>query len=131
MKRLIPIILSAMIVLCLAACGSSFDFDKEAAVSKAEQAVTVINTRDYDDIAALFREDLRSQVSAESIESSWDTQLEEAGAFTEYKSETAVGKVEDETQYIVVVLVCKYENSTLTYTISLDTDLEIVGMYMK
>jgi hypothetical protein len=33
--------------------------------------------------------------------------------------------------YAVAVLVCKYENGSATYTISIDADGLVCGLYMK
>lgn len=51
----------------------------------------------------------------------------------EFKSAAAASQESKSTgeNYAVAVLVCKYENASLTYTIFMDVDLNIVGMYMK
>ena len=132
MKKFTSAVLAILLIAALSACGSSsFQFDKAAAISTAENAVEVIDTRDYDAIVKLFREDLQSQTSADSIKSAWDSPLAAAGDFVGYKSETATAITQSGTDYIVVVLTAEYQNSTLTYTISLDTDMNIAGMYMK
>ena len=132
MKKFASAVLAVLLITALSACGSSaFQFDKSAAISQAESAVEVIDTRDYDAIVKLFREDLQGQTSADSIRSAWDSQLAGAGTFVGYKSETATAIKQSGTDYIVVVLTTEYQNSTLTYTISLDTDMNVVGMYMK
>ena len=136
MKKTLLSVLAVIIIMTLTSCSSSnsssnFEFDKDSAIFRAKEAVEVVNTRDYEEIVKLFREDLREQVKADEIKSALDSQLKKAGDFTKYESETAVAQKQSGTEYIIVVLVCKYENSTLIFTISLDTDMNIVGLYMK
>jgi outer membrane lipopolysaccharide assembly protein LptE/RlpB len=132
MRKFVAAVLAVLLIAALCACGSpAFQFDKTAAITTAESAVEVIDTRDYDAIVKLFREDLQSQTSADSIKTAWDSQLAAAGDFVGYKSETATAVTQSGTDYIVVVLTAEYQNSTLTYTISLDTDMNVAGMYMK
>jgi hypothetical protein len=132
MKKAASVIFIIVILLALASCsGSNITFDKASVVSKAEKVVEVINTKDYTSVTKVLREDLQSKVSADSLKAAWDSQLTNAGSFVGYKSETASAVKQNGSDYIVVVLVCKYENSTLTYTISFDTDLNVAGLYMK
>ena len=60
-------------------------------------------------------------------------QLSDLGAFVEYKSVMAAGTKDQKTQedYAVVVVTAVYQNGNATYTISVDRDLAVVGLYMK
>ncbi len=144
MKRVL--ILGAVIIgiILLYACsgfgsgsGSSSklsdSYNEEDVTAKAKEAILVIQTKDYDSINGLLREDLRDQLTADSIKQAWDKRLTDAGNFIEYKSITTVGQKSKTTgeDYAAVLLTCTYEKDTLVYTITMDAKLEIVGMYMK
>jgi len=132
MKKMTSTLMAVMLLMTLAACNSSnIEYDKDAAIAAAEDVVDVINTRDYEAITALFREDLQADVTADSLEAAWDSSLQEAGEFVGYKKETTRAVNQAGVDYIVVVLVSEYENNSLTYTISFDTDMNVAGMYMK
>ncbi|PKM72115.1 MAG: hypothetical protein CVU91_10290 [Firmicutes bacterium HGW-Firmicutes-16] len=136
MKKLLLPILVVILILSLAACSSNklADIYKEdEVIAKAKNVVETINTQDYDAVVAFVREDLQSQLTADSLESVWKPMLDESGVFKDYKTVVAYGQKSKSTseEYAVCVLVCTYENATRTFTISLDKDLAVVGMYMK
>jgi hypothetical protein len=108
-------------------------YDENAVISRAKEVVEVINTHDYDAIQAELRDDLEDDLTSDQLKAAWDKTLTDAGDFKDYKSITTVGQKSKSTgeDYAQVVLVCNYENATLIYTIIMDANLEIVGMYLK
>lgn len=137
-KTILIITVVMMLVFMLSACGASSSkladiYTEEAVISRAEEVVNVINTLDYSAINAELRADLRDRLTAESLETEWDPMLGKAGAFKEYTQTATAGQKSKSTgeDYATVILVCDYEESTLTFTIVMDKDLEIVGMYLK
>ena len=136
MKELIKIVLFFGLLLTFTACSSdklSSSFDKDEVTDKAKAVVEVINTKDYAAIIALFRSDLQDQITADQLQQAFDEQLEAAGTFSDFKSIVIKSENDKSTneEYAVVILEAVYENKTLIYTISFDTDLELVGLYMK
>lgn len=124
--------LAAVLLLSLAACGSSFEYDKDAADKRAREVTDVLVAQDYDAIVALFREDLQSLTTAEDFKAAWDPYLQDAGAFVEIKGVSTAGQTDKaDNQYIVAAVSCKYENAARTYTIVFDTDLNVTGLYLK
>lgn len=136
MKKTAIALVALLLMGLVTACGGgnlAEGFEEDAVVARAKKAVEVINTRDYEAVNALLREDLQSLASADTWKDAWDQSLGEAGAFVSYKKAVAVGQKDKNTgeDYAVVVLTCTYENGTRIFTISMDADLEIVGMYMR
>ena len=136
MKKLIKIVLFFGLLLTFTACSSdklSSSFDKDEVTDKAKAVVEVINTKNYAAIIALFRSDLQDQITADQLQQAFDEQLEAAGTFSDFKSIVIKSENDKSTneEYAVVILEAVYENKTLIYTISFDTDLELVGLYMK
>lgn len=136
MKKFLSLSLALLMLLSLAACGSaglSEEYDEAEVLARAKELVLLINTLDYEAVCGQLREDLSGAISPEELENAWDESLEKAGAFVEFKSAAASSQESKSTgeNYAVAVLVCKYENASLTYTIFMDVDLNIVGMYMK
>ena len=136
MKRIMTALIAFSLLLSFAACSSSKLADiysQDEVIARAKDFVDTINTLDYDAVVSGIREDLQSQVTSESLKSAWGPLLDEAGAFEEYKTVVAYGQKDKTTDedYAVCVLVCTYENASRTFTISMDKNLEIVGLYMK
>ena len=136
MKRLIKIVLFFGLSLTITACSSdklSNSFDKEEVTDKAKAVVEVINSKDYAAVVTLIRSDLQDQITADQLQQAWDEQLEAAGTFSDFKSIVTKSENDKTTneEYAVVVIEAVYENKTLIYTLSFDTDLKLVGLYMK
>ncbi len=136
MKKACSLLFAALMVMSLAACASaklSEDYSEDEVIARAKEVITVINTLDYSAVSAELRDDLESKLTAEQLKAGWDTSLKNAGAFVEYTTETTAGQKSQSTDedYALAILVCKYENASLTFTIIMDKNLDIVGMYMK
>ncbi len=137
MKKFAIIPIVFVLIVTLTACGSpkklAETYNEDEVIARAKEVVDVINTLDYDAINAQLRKDLQDKLTAEQIKKGFNDKLEKAGSFKEYKNIVTLGQKSKSTgeDYAVVILICTYENSTLTYTITMDASLEIVGMYQK
>jgi hypothetical protein len=130
--KFVILTLTAALLLSLAACGSSFEYDEDTADRRAREVTDVLVTQDYDAIVGLFREDLQSLTTAEAFKDAWDPYLKDAGAFVEIRSIRTAGQTDKAgDQYIVAAVSCKYENAKRTYTIVFDTDFNVAGLYLK
>lgn len=134
MKKLGKYLLAALVsatLLLLPACGSSFEYDKDAAIKSAQELIEVTNTKDYQAVVDMLPENLQAQISADILKEGCDSLLTASGAFVEYGDATTTGVTQNNVNYIVVVVPCKYENDTRTFTITYTTDLEIAALEMK
>ncbi len=136
MKKALIFLFAIALILSLAACGESKladAFSEEEVIANAESYVETINTLDFEAVVAGLREDLQSQVTAGSLESAWGPLLDKAGKFEKYTTVVVYGQKDKTTQedYAVCVLVCKYENASRTFTLSMDKDYKFIGLYMK
>jgi hypothetical protein len=136
MKKLCLSLFALLLTLSLAACASAElaeGFDETEVKTRAKELVATINTQDYDAVIAEIREDLQSQLSAQSLDEAWTPLLDDSGTFEAFSSVAVYGQADKATgdNYAVCVLVCKYEDASRTFTISMDEDMEIVGLYMK
>ena len=134
MKRLICCLL--LFAFLLIACTSqelSDAFDQETLEDTAGKTVELLNDRNFEDVTALVREDLQELLSAQQLETALEPVLDDYGTFEEIKSITMVGSNDAETQeeFAVCVLICNYENGKATYTLTFDTEYQLVGLYLK
>lgn len=122
--------------ITLAACTSAKlaeNYDENIVTERAKAIVEMINSQNYEKVNAEIRDDLQDQLTPEKLKDAIGAKLVEAGAFLEYQSIATLGqnsKTSGE-DYAVVVLIGKYENSTVMFTISMDSNLDIVGLYVK
>lgn len=135
-KKLAAILLLAAMTVCFGGCSSmalAEGFDEATVQKAAEQIVDYEVAADYESIEAMFRDDLKEVLPAASLEASVNQYFSERGAYQETKSITVVGQQDTNTKedYAVAVAVVQFENAKITYTISFDADMKVVGLYMK
>lgn len=137
MKRIISALLSLSAAITLAACGSSGKLDggflKEDVIARGKDVVLLLNASDYASVENMVREDVKSVLSAQVLETALDGYIKNAGAFSEFIGQAATSQKDTSSgqYYAVAVLVAKYANASYTFTISFDKDMKIVGLYMK
>ncbi|HHT16309.1 MAG TPA: DUF3887 domain-containing protein [Papillibacter sp.] len=132
MKKAAAALLCAALLLTAACSSQAFEFDEDAAVSAAKDVIDLVYVLDFDAIYGLFREDVRELVTAESLEAAIAPIMDQSGAFVEHKKAQAVAHNDKQFGEIIIVGVqTKYENETLTYTISFDRDFNLVGLYIQ
>lgn len=122
--------------IMLSACTSTQladSYDQNAVIERGKEVVEIINSQDFEAVNAELRDDLQSQLTAAQLQEAIEQKLVDAGAFVEFQSITTLGQKSKSTgeDYATVVLVGKYEKSTLVFTITMDANLDIVGLYTK
>lgn len=108
-------------------------FDENSVAEHAKGIVELINAKDFDSVNSELRDDLESQLTANQLQEAMETKLDEAGQFVQYKSIAIVGQKSKTTgeDYATAVVVGEYEKGNLIFTITMNIDLEIVGIYLK
>ncbi|MCF6459547.1 DUF3887 domain-containing protein [Clostridium sp. Cult3] len=138
MKRRTKIGLIALLLVCiftLSACKKkelSNEFDQEQVEELAISVVDMVNKEDAEGIKAISNEEMKQAMTDDIFEQVFDMVKQ----FGEYKevSEIDVTGVEDKASkepIAVVVLKAKYTDKEAIYTISFDTDMKLVGLYVK
>lgn len=136
MKKYLRVLIVILVMSLLFGCSGnklSDKFDEQEVLDKGKEVVDVINTRQYEDVIALLREDLQSQITADQLVTAWDDQIVAAGEFDKIRN-TAIESQEDSVtkeEYVTVILEAIYAEDTLIYTLSFDEDLMMIGLYMK
>ena len=75
---------------------------------------------------------MQETLTAEALAAAAGDMMAAAGEFQEYKSIAVVGqKDQSGTDCAVAVAVASFKNSKITYTVSFNADMEIIGFYMK
>ena len=99
----------------------------------AEALIGYINEDDLEGLCSVpMSELMKEAMTVEQMEAVLEQNLGNRGAFVEYKSNVAVGGKDSEgVDAAVAVVVAKYENKTVTYTISYDKEMNLIGFYLK
>lgn len=135
--KMIRILFSLLVFsITLSACASTKladTYDEKIVTERAKEVVEMMNAQSFDKVNAEIRDDLQDQLTSSKLKEAIGAKLAEAGAFIEYPSISTLGQKSKTSgeDYATVVLVGKYENSTVVYTITMDTNLDIVGLYVR
>lgn len=108
-------------------------YDENIVIERGQEVVEIINTQDFDLVNAELRDDLEDQLTSNQLKEAMGQKLIDAGSFVEYPSISTLGQKSKSTgeDYATVVLVWKNENSTLVFTITMDSNFDLVGLYLK
>lgn len=137
MKTSLLLVLVLTLSLTLAGCGGSklaAGFDENTVKQAARSAIDKMNAKEYSKITdEMVRDDLKKALSADVLAGAAAQIIGDSGAFDSYANEVVAGSKSKTTNedYAVAVMVAKYANKKVTYTISFDTSMKIVGFYMK
>ena len=134
--KVLCIVLAVMLAaLGLGGCSSTKlaeAFDEAAVKEAAQAAVDHLNAGEYEECVAMMSQEMQAALTAEALAAAAGDAMAKAGEFQEYKSIAVVGQKDSAgTDCAVAVAVASFKNSKITYTVSFNTDMEIIGFYMK
>lgn len=129
MKKVIAAICIIGMIFGLTACGSKLNsaFDEEKLKSSAEEVLKNLNNKDYDKITAKVVEGTKDKLSPEVLKNAWEPISEKLGDYDSIAKEVVTGKDNSAS----VVIVAKYENSKMQLSVNYNTDMEIIGLFIK
>lgn len=132
-RILIFVLLFSVILSGCASKKLAETYDENIVIKRGQEIVALINSQDFDLVNAELRDDLEDQLTVNQLKEAMGQKLIDAGSFLEYQSTSTLGQKSKSTgeDYATVVLVGKYENSTLIFTITMDSNLDLVGLYLK
>ncbi len=137
MKQIRMLFILLICTIALSACTSATKladiYDEKIVTERAKEIVEMINSQDFDKVNAEIRTDLQDRLTSNQLKDAIGAKLVESGAFIEFPSITTFGQKSKTSgeDYATAVLVGKYEKSTLVFTITMDSNLDIVGLYVK
>ncbi|WOO87886.1 DUF3887 domain-containing protein [Mollicutes bacterium LVI A0039] len=136
MKKLYLVVITLVLAVVLSGCSAPELADIYVGTEVEEfgkEIVELANDKDYQAINDRARDDLKDALSAQVLEEVITPLLDNGGTFVDYKRIDVFGGVDDQTgeDFATVVLICEYENSKLSYTITVNQDYQIVGFYIK
>ena len=118
----------------LVSCGQKSlpeGFDGEEVLKSARSVVAQLSEKNYTGVAEQFSSVMEG-LDEKTLSETMDQKLDALGTFVSVTSEDLTGgSSETIGEFATAVLVCEYENGTATYTISIDKDGRICGLYAK
>lgn len=142
MKRISAVLSAIVLSFALAGCSASSQkyeklsskFNQATVKSNSKSVVSLVNSGDYQKVSdTMVSSTIKRDLSADVLKNAVSPVLDKAGKFDTINSDTVTGLVDTKTkkEYAVSVVTAKYQNRTVQYTISFDTDMKIEGFYIK
>lgn len=132
------LIILTMMCLTLGGCSGGSTklaegFDEAVLKTEAEALVQAINDNNYEEFIKKADDTMKGAIPQESFESKVVEYAKSKGTFDSIDKEVVVGQKDEKsgTEFGVVVVVAKYSDGNIQYTISYDKDMNLVGFYLK
>ncbi len=106
-------------------------FEKNSVYKTAKSFIISLSGRQYDRCYRRFSGNMQTAMDREKLQSTLDTVLAGLGDFVRFKGISVCPKKILGEDYAVCTVKCIYENGPATYTISLDKNLLVSGLYIK
>lgn len=131
MKKLLTLILWVV----LSGCANSIPngFTQEALESKAQSVVSLLQEGNTEAVLSLMRSDVAAMITADQLTQVIEAKYASVGAVKETKSFLISDTKDPSTQelYALVIVQVDHEKGRATYTLSFNTNYELVGLYLK
>ena len=107
-------------------------FDEANVTSIAKEVIVQMSEGDFEAVVEQFTPEMKKALDAKALEDSVGGILKDLGEFKGHKKvSTTSSKNEEIGEFAVVIITSTYENGNATYTISVDKNDQIVGLYLK
>lgn len=129
-KRALIFVAVIFMIVNFSACSSqklSDKYNEDELHSTTENLIDQMNNKDFNAVASQVDESIKDQLSADILENAWTTYFQNVGKFE------SISKMvfQEKDDMAIVVAVAKYAEKDVQYTITYNTDLKIMGLYMK
>lgn len=122
-----------MVVGVAIGCAStklSEDFDSATVEASATKVIEHLNQKDYDAITALFKAEYREKITAKVLEDAVKKTYNDA-AFTKFEDTTVIGQKKGDVDSAVAIVQTRYGEKKVIFTVVYNTDMELIGFFMK
>src|SRR5699024_12270505 len=126
-KSIITVCMVIMMFVLVACEGNKVDEScADHYIKEADKIIDLVNDGNYEETHSNCDENMKSQLPVEDMEELTEI-IEQAGKF----SEISKASVEEKDDLYVTVLVAKYSAKKLVFTITLDENDKVAGLYIK
>lgn len=135
MKKRYIVFPAAAFALLLAVCAGGSDlpegFEKNQVLQKAKYFIKCLNARNYEKCYNAFNPIMETSMNLEKLQATMDPIFDVLGGFVRVKGISLSSRKVLGADYAVCTIKCIYENGAANFTLSLDKDLKLGGLYIK
>ncbi|MFR7989402.1 MAG: DUF3887 domain-containing protein [Anaerovoracaceae bacterium] len=129
------IVVPAALALLYAICAGSGElpggFEKNHVFRSAKDFINKLNEGDFEACCQRFNEAMAASMDKEKLENKFRPITEILGPFVRFKGISISVKKSSDAQYAVCIVKCQYEKEDATFTLFLDKEMKIGGLYIK
>lgn len=133
-KTTLSIMIFAVFLFAFTACKTGAQlpegFDEDTVKTQAIKDIELASSDDYEGWVDRFQKELQGNLTPEIYQSYLDT-LDKLGKFQEYGKTAFVGQEQDGKKYAACLIITKYENGKLQYTVGYDENMKMVQFTIK
>lgn len=125
-----------MLVFLVTGCGAqslSDKFDEETVKTEAKKAVGYFNEHDYQGILDMSSTEFQEAITAEEFVTQCEPYHEKCGAYQEIEKTIVFGSSNKSAgqEYAGVIMVGRYADGTIQFTIGFDEEMKLVQFIIK
>lgn len=129
-------VLSILLIAALTGCGQnelSSVFEEDTIKQEAMKAIEFFNARDYQSIIDMGSDALKESITAEEFAQASDPYLDKCGEFIEISKNVVFGTSNGQTDenFGVTVMIGKYEEGQIQFTVAFDEEMKLVQFTIK
>lgn len=122
------------VLMAVSACSPATvpeGYDEARVIQQAETIVTKLTEGEYEAVVASFQESLQGQLTAEGLETAILPEIDRVGPLLEIKDRETASTTVNGVDYALVVIIARHEHAQATYTITMDQEGKLLGLYMR
>ena len=135
MKKLWKLSALALGVLLLAGCASQEEtteplpesMDQETVLSAGESILNELLAGQYQRVYDEFREDIKENLTPESVQDLVEPAFQEAGEYQEIKNADVIGSTEGE-EHGIARFLCTFSEEEVAINVAFDPEMDLIGL---
>ena len=135
MKKLWKLSALALGVLLLAGCASQEEtteplpesMDQETVLSAGESILNELLAGQYQRVYDEFREDIKENLTPESVQDLVEPAFQEAGDYQEIKNADVIGSTEGE-EHGIARFLCTFSEEEVAINVAFDPEMDLIGL---
>lgn len=133
-KRFAAAVLTACLFVCTG-CNSTKladGYDKKKIESASIEIIESVQLKGAKEVLSeRMRDDFVDNIDLDEMDASVKSSVSSLGGFLTYTQKTVIGRHYDDTDedFAVALITASYENGEISYTLTFDKDMNLVGFY--
>ena len=135
MKKLCMLTAAALALMLLAGCSAQEEeteplpesMDQETVLAAGEEILNQLLDGEYETVYEEFREDIRANLTVESVQELIESETQEAGTYEGIEKADTIGSTEWE-EHGIARFLCNFSEEDVAINLAFDPDMELIGL---